>query len=577
MIKNTFYLNGYEYTPQNGGDLSLVLTLDRERGAYQFVKSIEGAPTFDSCAFDYIMNHDEDQEIIFSIKEETEKGEYTIYTGYFTQRLSDIDRFNKIIKITPREKTLYDCIKKDIDKSFNFLQAPQPVGAEYEPTAFFEYKVDKDSGVLPFYGEYIEVFPGNVSPFLGVFPFVRERKDVFCLASEPEPPEGTGWQLLVNKCASNSVSTYVRKPPVFVSPLLLAANFATSFFPLPAPDPLPLPAQTAAMEDWVLMDTIDDGVNLLAYWIDNNAVKGSVTNLNNGRTLVDVINYGISLSCPDLSLQSEILTNDTNPVTGRTPSEISNVQLYAIGDIKNPTASFLTRIENTTLGDILEGLIASRYNCFWRIDENTQKLIIENYSMLGYSGVFDVSKYTPFAPEYKYLNDNIPKNEEYASLDSSIDFTGVDNVYSNPIAEGTKTFPTDVFYSEVENIINNPDSYPTDGVVVVSPNSLTPNGATAENGAITGVYAPNVAQGQANLNEKYGKFNRPFPNGNMNFKNEVYEVEPYKSLDTITIKSCSFSFYNPYAEHIGKGFTGGRLQKAIYKLVDSTMELEINA
>jgi hypothetical protein len=210
---------------------------------------------------------------------------------------------------------------------------------------------------------------------------------------------------------------------------------------------VPPPPPSVGNEDWQPFgepkeDTI--GGLTLAYWIDVNTITTEVTDIDNGRPLVDVLNLGLNKSCPELDIQSNFLTQLTNPVTGKNPSSTEGIQLHSISDVKDPAATEPATVENITLKELLESYISSKLNCFWRVDEGTKRLIIEHYNDLNNQGVTDLTaiqngKYTRLKNNYEYDNSDIPKAEEFPSLDSSIDYTGVDIVYNNDCAEGVKS------------------------------------------------------------------------------------------------------------------------------------------
>ena len=327
---------------------------------------------------------------------------------------------------------------------------------------------------------------------------------------------------------------------------------------------------------------------IFSYWVDYNKIKGADINFNNGRLLTEVINFGLNKICPELDLQSQFLYNQTNPVTGNNPSSTTELQLHSLSDIKDPAATEQATVEEVTLKDLLESYISSKLNCFWRVDEGTRRLIIEHYNDLNNQGVLDLTaiqsgEYTRLRNEYEYDLTDIPRAEEFPSLDFSIDFTGVDINYNNDVASGVKAYNTSKFFSEVENIYDNPDQYGTEGIVVITPDSLAPSqsglsiSARSENGAITGDYYPNVPQGMANLHEKFWKYYRPFPQGEMNFVGQGFsKLRPDKKLEQISIPIRSFFFFAPYQRFIGNSFTDGQLQTASYNLKTGMISLQIN-
>ena len=178
--------------------------------------------------------------------------------------------------------------------------------------------------------------------------------------------------------------------------------------------------------------------------------------------------------------------------------------------------------------------------------------------------------------KYRYDNSEIPRSEEFPSADSSIDFTGVPIEYDNSIAKGVKTYNVDSFYSEVESIITDPDTYPSSGYVMITKDSLRAQDPLSEVGAITGDYSPNMPQSASVLHKKFFPYRRPFASGLMNFTNTAFEEnKPVKVLEPIEKTLCSLYFFDPYGRFIGKGFNNGFLYTSNFNLSTKVITLNI--
>lgn len=571
-----YYLNGYEYTPDNVGDLSMDITLVTDKGAYYYEYTLSGSPIYSSVAYDFIYRHSDGQSIAFTIEEIGELGTYEVFKGTFTNRSCAFDEDYSIVECEIKQDSLYRRLVDNFDKTFNMLLTPNVVSAEYESTGKYEYVIRQTLSSAPpdepFYGSYVEVSPGGVSPFIAFAVYVRERKTTYSAGGEPVKPVGDRWELYIDNTEGKGTSTWTRKPDVFISPLLLNANFADTFAIPPAiPGPPPV---SGANEDWLEMGEYINPSGHLKFWIDFNVLRQDEQSLNNGRLLVDVINYGLNKDVPELDVQSLFLTQDTNPVNGETPSTTKDIQIHSIDDIKNPSVSNPATRQDVRLSDILEGYINGKLNCYWRVDERTKRLIIENYKDLFSEGVIDVTEDQTIR-KYNHDNTNIPRSEEFPSADSSIDFTGVPIEYDNNIGEGVKTYNTDSFYSEVERIVTDPDTYPSSGFVMITKDSLRVQDELAELGPITDDYAPNMPQSMATLHKKFFLYRRPFASGLMNFENTDFEENtPIKVLEPIEKQLCSLYFFSPYSRFIGKGFENGFLQSANFSF--STKNITLN-
>ncbi len=575
-----YYINDVEYSPTNTGDFTLDISLIQEAGSYQYTTNLNGSINFNNAAYNFILLNDECQKIELTIKEFCGEGVFVVWYGYFTVRDCKFSPDEKTVEITPKQDSLYKCLTDNYDREFNILEATNIVSSLYVPDYMgYEYRVENRI-TQPFYPPYVEC--GGVSPFFGFAVYVRELKTTYCQAGETQAPAGTGWELLFNNCASENLATWYRKPAQFINPASCALVFTDTVCVTPSCTP---PTPTAA-GNWYLMDSLQGSFGAIGFWLDLDSIPVQEQPIDNGRLLKDVINLGLNKFCPELDLQSQFLTNILNPVTGNNPSSTEAIQFHSISDVKDPTATEPATVENITLKEIFDSYISSKLNCFWRIDEGTKRLIIEHYNDLNNIGSIDLTaiqngKYTKLRNQYEFDNSDIPKAENFPSLDSSIDFTGVDIVYNNDCSEGVKTYNTSKFYSEVESIVNDPDEYPNDGIVAITPDSLAPqadqNGTRAENGAITGQYSPNAPQGMANLQDKFWKFYRPFESGEMNFIDTPFtKNKPVKKLEELQIPVCCFFLFNPYSSFIGNNFNNGQLQSASLNLKTGFLTINVN-
>ena len=575
-----YYLNGYEYTPTNAGGFTFDYNLNRENGAYHFSKSVNGTINFNRAAYDYILSFDKYQKIELTIKEFCPEGEFLLFDLYFTHFDCTFSPDEKRVEVTPKQDTLFNCLTDNFDREFNFLEVTNVVSALYSSNlSNYEYFITQQQSV-PFFPPFVRCgTAGILGAAVGLY--VRETKTTYCQGGQPQPPPGSGWEILFNNCESKNLTTWFRLPVLFdsVNSCLLTIAFTDCTPPSCTPSPPTSPG------NWFLMDSfVADIFGVLthrAYWLDLDSLNSNNINLNNGRLLLDVINKGLNEYCPDLDVQSQFLTNTINPVTGNTPSTTEGIQMHAISDIKDPAATEPATRELITLQSILNDYISSKLNCFWRVDEGTKRLIIEHYNDLNTQGVtnllqIDGGKWLKLKNKYSLDNSDQPKAESFPSLDNSIDFTGVNIEYNNFNGENVKTYNTDKYYSEVESIITDPDQYPADGVVMITPESLEPDGLRAKTGAITGDYSPNVPQGMANLHANFWPYFRPFDNGKLNFIDQQFtKFRPIKKLETVTVPICCFFLFAPYSRFVGNNYSNGQLTAASFNPKTGFISLEI--
>lgn len=585
-----YYLNEYEYSPSNTGGFTFDTVRVQESGSYQYVQEINGSVNFDNKngAFAYIKQHTDCQKITLTVREICSEGTFVLFEGYFTNRDCEFDDDMKRVEIKPHHDSLYKCLTDNYDRNFNFLEVPEVVSSTLKTgTGLYEFTVPPGAqgfGYRALWGTAITC--NGLTPLFGFSIYGRVKTTTYCQGGIPQAPAGAGWELYSDGCAATGLATWVRKPPELEDPAVCSVLFDLTVCVGVGCTP-PYPAFSGP--NWILIQTSATSAppGNLSFWYDLDSIGTANIELKNGRPLTDVINYGLNKHCSLLDLQSIFLNDIVNPVTGQSPSSTEGIQVHAISDIKLPTASEPATREDVNLKDILEGYVNGRLNCFWRIDEGTRRLIIEHYNDLNNQGVIDLTaidggKWTALKNQYSYDNSDIPKAEEFPSLDSSVDFTGVDINFDNDCATGKKSYITDRFYSEVESIIQDPDEYPNDGLVMITPDSLSPigtispSGARSELGAITGEYRPNVAQGMANLHEKFWKYYRPFANGELNFVHQQFsKIKPVKKLQRITIPICCMFFFAPYSSFIGNNFTNGQLDRASFDPKSGFITLDI--
>ena len=596
-----FYINSTEFTPTNRGGITIDYTRERESGSYQYVKTLSSPIIFgnDDGAYNYISKHSDIQDIYLVIKEfcaEFRDG-IDIFNGRFNIRNSSIDPLTGIIEITPEEDSYYQNVLKNYDRNFNILESPTVVSSTYaEDISSIEYQTRGLAAFLidiPFYDLMWDSGP----LFIGLAVYARETITTYCQGGQKQSPKNgpySPWKLLYDNCEGKGLSTWYRLPaalrPALMPSLNTSVTLCTGLGCIP-----PTPPIFLGNEVWLLLNTslTTNPVGAVSFWLDTNSMEKNDQKINNGRLLTEVVNDALNQheDTKDLDLQSNILNNIVNPVNGSSPSTLYQAQLHSIDDVKDPSATESAPVEKTTLKELLDGLIYSKYNCFWRVVEGTRRFVIEHISDRNNSNVIDLRDiddgfWLKGKGKYSYDNTDIPRAEEFPSSDVSIDFTGIDIDYDNDFSSGKKAFITDKFYSEVSEIISSPDNYPSDGIVVITPDSLAPDGTLdeddfpiglrSENGAITGDYRPNAPQAMANLQNEFYPYNRPFDSGVMNFAPRAFEDErKVKLLEPINVPICCLFLFSPESSFIGNTFDSADLISSSYSLATGIMTLNL--
>ena len=218
-----YYIDNKEFKPLNTGDFTLEWDLVTDAGAYHYVKSLNGTVSFGEQVYSLISKYGDCQKILFRIDETCGQNTFTIYDGFFTNRSAKWNPDLKILELEISPDTLYDCLTRNYDKTFNFLQTPNIVSTVYNELRRYEYVAEAPPNPVnpsdkPFFGSIITNTAGN-SPFLGFVVYAREVITTYCQGGEPQKPEGTGWEVLVNGCEAKGVTTWFRKPDIFTNTL----------------------------------------------------------------------------------------------------------------------------------------------------------------------------------------------------------------------------------------------------------------------------------------------------------------------------------------------------------------------
>lgn len=571
MANYKYTLNGYDYAPNNTGELNISIVKDIDGGSYQFTKELDGDLQYSGDAFDYIEQHGLCQKISCTITNICGNQSRVLYNGFFTKMDCSFDYKRNIVTVTPKEDSLYRCLTGGLDAEFNMLEVPTIVTAEYGGVPNLDFFFPQsNSAYEPFYGAPMSC--GGFPPLSGLIDtFVRERVSTYCQGGVPQQPVGTGWELYRTNC-SNGFSEWVRRADAMDCVETYEITVSTT------PPPV-----TASNELWYLVYVIELSGIAAYIWVDYNevvAAYGGYITLNNGRNLVDVINYGLNKVCPSLELNSDFLTNVTNSVTGNTPSSSEGIQIHAITDIRSPNASLPATLEQTTLRQLLEGWCANSLNCYWQVNEDTKKLVVEHNSTKTDSPyttdltAIDGGKWVNMENIVTYDDSFVPQQEVFESTETDIDFGGVPIVYANSCSNGVINYNRNGIFTDVQTIIDNPDEFGNDGLVFVLPNSMNLNDTRVEQGAITGVYKPNAPLAMANLTNKFWRQDRPFVGGNLNLEDVELEQRPVKLGSTVTIPYCCTAKFYPYDNFITNQDSNAHLETATISLNSNTIELQ---
>ena len=159
-----YYIDNREFQPLNTGGFTLEWDLVTDAGAYHYVKSLNGTVSFGEQVYSLISKYRDCQKILFRIDETCGQNTFTIYDGFFTNRSAKWNPDLKILELEISPDTLYDCLTRNYDKTFNFLQTPNIVSTDFIQAPQYQFIVDPipTSNIT-----YNKAFYGSEATFAG--------------------------------------------------------------------------------------------------------------------------------------------------------------------------------------------------------------------------------------------------------------------------------------------------------------------------------------------------------------------------------------------------------------------------
>jgi hypothetical protein len=465
----------------------------------------------------------------------------------------------------------YSCILDNADKAVNLLDYPVRDDLPYQPIYGLEVAyggVPPCTGIGAGWGNFHSVTPS------GRCLFARYVVRTTCVGGVPQEPAAsiTSWNLLSDDCAIDGTATWWRE--VLVTELYITEQLFTC---TNLPDPCDPPACN--------FFCIDGGVEL------TNPLTGEYTRyclcpsytqltLPNGRKLTNAIDYMLGEICPPLTLQSDLLQNNINPVTGQTPNNVQDLYIFQKSDITNPTATEVATDGSISIRDLMTDL-ALMFNAFWYVDDATNKLIFEHVTgilsnVVGVdlttleNGVWDIGRNT-----ISFDGDEVPKAEtfQYATAGRQIDFVGLPISYDETCATG-KQIDNRCQYIEAELVrIYQNIGEGNQGFVVVAAGSILQDDQYTEVGELSQLFVPNAPLAWANLHEDYFKDYRFLKNGTLNGVPTVFDsTRPIKRQENIIFPIQCLNDFNPL-ELVRTSVGDGRVYSAQYSLASGKIEV----
>lgn len=571
-------LDSTQYTCDNIGEIELALELKRDDGLYYFEKTISESLKFaNKAAWDYIKQQTDvsiDTQISVQIQQFASGTWKDVFVGYFTR--INCKFFLDTCRVECEVQRLDNCLLKNREKEVNILETPDPIDLQYEPVFGLEFMiVNNASGIicnisLPEWGTpYSLTADTNVLPFEYRCLYARYVVKILCVAGFPQepPPAQTAWSLLSDDCATDGTCTFWREAKY--------PEVSVTLYAYGAADPAqPIGCNYRCVDMGVEQQGVFPAIFNVRYCV---CYENFYQYLRNGRYLQNVVAYMLGEICPDYELQSELLTNSTNPVTGD-PNPLENLIIFQKSDIVVGSPSEFARVGMLSLKDLFSDM-STMLNAAWYVDEINQKLVFEHISdvvdmtvgidLTTYQGGIWANKKNT----YSYDESEIPQRELYKFPNPTLtlDFTGypieydIDKVNDKDIENRLQRIET-----EIVRIFGN-ENEGLDGFVLVSEASVLQDDFFDTDGAISGYFIPNAPLSWGNLHRDYHSYYRRYPTGTLNNTPTTFDsTQPVQRQERVRFNWCDFNDFNPLQRirtHLGDGV----VQSAKYNLQQRTL------
>jgi hypothetical protein len=568
------------YDPTNFGDIGIDFEPNTENGGYFFRKRLGGDLSFYRAAYSYILAQigiSQCTELVVEIQQLCAGAWVTILEGYFTRQDCKINYDDCTIECEITTVDEYTCLLKNADKDINFLAADvgvlPPEDFAYIPSFGLELLLVETVGLTcgseplfgqPFFG--IGAITGNIG--INYCLYARYVIRVNCLGGilQPPAPAFSTWFLLSDECAINGTATYYRN--VQLTEITLTVNF-TNCIGIACVPPICSTANTRDMGVFL-------GTPPFLNQSERVCVEISSTNFFfwNTRPLVGTLDYILDQICgTGLVVDSELLTNATNPVTAVNPNPMATLSLQQKSDSVNPTATERATIANLSFKDAMSDL-TTLLNALWYVDKVTNKLVFEHVTgilslVIGTDlTTLDGGKWNVGRNVISYDKEQIPREETftYAKAAQYQDFLGLPIVYTQGCTKSRSLeVRTQVMETEVVRIFQNPNEQ-NEGLILLATNSLNEDETADEVGELSQLFIPNAPLAWANLHRDYYRDYRYLSEGTLNGVNTVFNsTRPIKRQENLTFPIACLNDFNPL-ELIKTSQGSGRVLNAKYDL-----------
>lgn len=313
-----------------------------------------------------------------------------------------------------------------------------------------------------------------------------------------------------------------------------------------------------------------------------------------GRGLTDTLEMFLAKSGCGLTLKSDFLLSNINPVTGLN-NKLTHLQLNNCSDLKDPQSSEPATILNMSLGQILDGL-TNLFNCYWFIDGEDFRIEHLSYFENGYSyltstqQVYDLTtavERTTGKPElistnkYSYNIDKIYSSEAWGNMNPVYyDFQNLQIYYDIITDNGEKKYITS-FVTDLGGVLNFPSEYANAACVIVAVEQVVVDIVSGETkwvaidevGVRSGFVITNGHLCPANLFMNYWQNGRALISGEFLGDDKLFATSVNKRTQSVTIRDCNDIINVPNIVKTGLGT--GTVVGTKYDLVKKVKTLDI--
>lgn len=313
-----------------------------------------------------------------------------------------------------------------------------------------------------------------------------------------------------------------------------------------------------------------------------------------GRGLTDAIKMFLTKSGCGLTLKSEFLLSDVNPVTG-VNNHLQFLQLNNCSDIKDPQSSEPATILNMNFGELLDAL-KNLFNCYWFVDGEYFRIEHLSYFENGYSyttnnqPTYDLTTNVDRStgkPElissdrYSYNVENICNSEKWTNVSPVYyDFQNLQIYYDIQSENEEKVYATS-FITDLGGVMNFPSEYANSGCVIVAIEQVVVDLVSGEKkwlavnevGVRSGFMVTNGHLCPANLFVNYWQNGRVLESGEFMNETKLYASVINKRTQTVTVRDCTDTVQVPNIVKTGLG--SGTVVATKYDLIKKVKTLDI--